>query len=256
MGPAVEDQLNQSMFRAYDIRTPSSLLTPELAGRLARAEACYFRDVLGVPGVVVAHDARRTGPAYLTIAIDAFRAAGLDVVYIPGACSTSYFYYAAMRHPRHAAFIIGASHNPAGDSGQKVLGPGVGPIAQGIGPEGGLDRIKELYLAGAATSPSRRGALQAKELIDDYVAYSMELAGVAPGSLKSARVFQDYLFGAAGREMMLAFDRAGAGARDDPALRPRGAVARADALRGRRHVPPGRPESRQEGGDPRGAGGD
>jgi phosphomannomutase len=206
----VEDQLNQSMFRAYDIRTPSSLLTPELAGRLARAESCYFRDVIGVPGVVIAHDARRTGPAYLTIAIDAFRAAGLDVVYLPGACSTSYFYYAAMRHPRHAAVIVGASHNPAEDSGQKVLGPGVSPIAQGIGPAGGLDRIKELYLAGASADSARRGSLRAEELIGDYVAYSMELAGVVPGGLKGARVFQDYLHGAAGREMMLAFDRAGA----------------------------------------------
>ena len=79
---------------------------------------------------------RRTGPAYLTIAIDAFRAAGLDVVYLPGACSTSYFYYAAMRHPRYAAVIVGASHNPADDTGQKILGPGVSPIAQGIGPRG------------------------------------------------------------------------------------------------------------------------
>ena len=95
------------------------------------------------------HDARRTGPQYLTITIDALRAAGLDVVYLPGACSTSYFYYSAMRHPGYAAVIVGASHNPSGDTGQKILGPGVQPIAQGIGPEGGLDRIKELYLAGA-----------------------------------------------------------------------------------------------------------
>ena len=62
--------------------------------------------------MVLAHDARRTGPQYLTITIDAFRAAGLDVVYLPGACSTSYFYYSAMRHPEHAAVIVGASHNP------------------------------------------------------------------------------------------------------------------------------------------------
>ena len=198
------------MFRAYDIRTPSSLLTPELAERLARAEACYFRDVLGAPGVVVAHDARRTGPQYLTIAIDAFRDAGLDVVYLPGVCSTSYFYYAAMRHPAYAAVMVGASHNPAGDTGQKILGPGVRPIAQAIGPEGGLDRIKELYVAGAHVASPRRGTLRAKELIDDYVAYSLDLAGVRPGALGGVRVFQDYLFGAAGREMMLAFDRAGA----------------------------------------------
>ena len=203
------DPLNLSMFRAYDIRTPSADLTPELADRLARAEACYIRDDLGAPGVVVGHDARRTGPQYLTILISALRAAGLEVVYFPGACSTSYFYYSAMRHPDHAAVIVGASHNPSGDTGQKILGPGVQPIAQGIGPAGGLDRIKERYLADARASGSRRGGLVAKDLTEDYVADSLALAGVAPGSLKGARVFQDYLFGAAGREMMLAFDRAG-----------------------------------------------
>ena len=40
--------------------------------------------------------------------------------------------------------------------------------------------------------------------------HSLALAEVKPGGLDGARVFQDYLFGAAGREMMLAFDRAGA----------------------------------------------
>jgi phosphomannomutase len=210
MRTAVKDQLNASMFRAYDIRTPSSELTPELAQRLARAEACYIRDALNATGVVVAHDARRTGPQYLSITIDAFRTAGLDVVYLAGACSTSLFYYAAMRHPRHAAVIIGASHNPSGDTGQKILGPGVQPIAQGIGPVGGLDRIKALYLEGASASSSRRGSLKAADLTDSYVADSLALAGVKPGGLAGARVFQDYLFGAAGREMMLAFGGAGA----------------------------------------------
>jgi phosphomannomutase len=198
------------MFRAYDIRTPAELLKPELAARLAGAEACYIRDVLGAPGVVVAHDARRTGPQYLTITIDTFRAAGLDVVYLPGACSTSYFYYAASRHPDLAAVMVGASHNPSGDTGQKILGPGVLPIAQEIGPEGGLDRIKELYLAGATVSRSGRGNLRTKELIGEFVSDSMALAGVDPVSLAGAHVFQDYLFGAAGREMMLAFQIAGA----------------------------------------------
>src|SRR5262249_53610619 len=42
-GRAVTDELNLSMFRAYEIRTPSALLTPELAECLARAEACYIR---------------------------------------------------------------------------------------------------------------------------------------------------------------------------------------------------------------------
>jgi phosphomannomutase len=209
-GPAVEDVLNLSMFRAYDIRTPSSLLTHELAKRLAQAEAFYIREVLGAPGVVVAHDARRSGPQYLTLTIDAFREAGLDVMYLPGASSTSYFYYASMRHPACAAVIVGASHNPSGDTGQKILGREVRPIAQGIGPEGGLDRIRALYVAGAKASATKRGGLRAIDLMEDYVRYSMTLAGVGPGSLCGAALFQDYLYGASGREMMLAFDRAGA----------------------------------------------
>ena len=55
--------LNLSMFRAYDIRTPAALLTDELAIRLARAEAVYFRESLGASGVLLAHDARITGPS-------------------------------------------------------------------------------------------------------------------------------------------------------------------------------------------------
>jgi phosphomannomutase len=206
----VTDELNLSMFRAYDIRTPSALLTPELAERLARAEALYIRDELGAPGVVIAHDARRTGPRYLSIAAEVFRRAGLEVVYLPGACTTSYLYYAAMCQPRFAAVIVGASHNPAGDTGQKLLGPGARPIAAGIGPVGGLDRIQALYAAGASPPAAHRARLRACDLMDAYVAYSMRLAGVEPGGLRGAGVFQDYLYGAAGREMMLGFERAGA----------------------------------------------
>ncbi len=203
------DDLNISMFRAYDIRTHSSLLTEERALRLARAEAVYFREVLGVSGVVMAHDARRSGPRYLQLAAQTMANAGFTVVVIPGVCSTSEFYFAAMQFPEYAAVMHGASHNPADDTGQKILGPGVRPIAEHIGPEGGLDRIKELYMEGAR-APSGAGRITAHDPTEDYIAYSMELAGVAPGSLHGLRLCQDYLNGAAGREMMLAFAHAGA----------------------------------------------
>ena len=111
--------LNLSMFRAYDIRTPSSSLTPDLAARLARAEAKYIREVLGANAVVVAHDARSSGPRYLSIATEEFLSSGLDVVWVPGVSSTCMAYFAAMCHPEHAAIMFGASHNPAGDTGQK-----------------------------------------------------------------------------------------------------------------------------------------
>lgn len=204
------DDLNLSMFRAYDIRTPAARLSHRLAERLAKAEAVYFRDVLQTQGVVLAHDARQTGPQYLSIAAEAFQAAGLDVFYLPGASSASYFYYAAMRHPDHAAVLIGASHNPAGDTGQKILGPGLAPIAEAVGPDGGLNTIRELYINNKSFPSSKRGRLHVEEIFHDYVADSMHLAGVERGSLRGLRIFQDYLFGAAGREMILAFDLAGA----------------------------------------------
>ncbi len=203
------NDLNLSMFRAYDIRTDAAPLTDALAVRLACAEAVYFRDTLGAAGVLVAHDARSTGPRYLQLAADEYARAGLDVTVVPGVCSTSMFYFSAMTRPRLAAVMFGASHNPANDTGQKILGPGVRPIAEHIGPEGGLDRIKELYIGGASL-PKAQGRITAYDPTEEYLAYSMNLAGVEEGSLAGLSLLQDYLNGAAGREMMLAFGRAGA----------------------------------------------
>ncbi len=205
----MNDPLNLSMFRAYDIRTPASLLTDQLAERLVRAEAVYFRDVLKVSAVLLAHDARRTGPRYLTQAAELFMRAGLDVVYLPGPCSTPYFYFAAMQHPDCAAIMFGASHNPAGDTGQKILAPGVSPIAERIGPAGGLDAIKRLYVEGAHCGEMPRGRLRTSELMHDYLGYSMRLSGVDAGTLQRSRVLMDFLHGAAAREMLLAFGHAG-----------------------------------------------
>ncbi len=203
------NDLNLSMFRAYDIRTDATPLTDALAARLARAEAVYFRETLGAAGVLVAHDARSTGPRYLQLAAGEYARAGLRVTVVPGVCSTSMFYFAAMTHPALAAVMFGASHNPANDTGQKILGPGVRPIAEHIGPQGGLDRIKELYMEGASP-PRGQGSITAYDPTEEYIAYSMDLAGVTPDSLKGLPLMQDYLNGAAGREMMLAFSRAGA----------------------------------------------
>ena len=201
--------LNLSMFRAYDIRTPSETLSDDLAVRLAEAETAYFHEVLGARGVLVAHDARSSGPHYLQLATEVFLRSGLNVVVVPSVCSTSQFYFAAMCHPHLAAIMFGASHNPAGDTGQKILGPGVRPIAAGIGPEGGLDRIRELYVQGVA-APAGRGSVTAFDPVERYIRYSMDLACVVEGTLDGLKLQHDYLNGAAGREMMLAFQEAGA----------------------------------------------
>jgi phosphomannomutase len=203
--------LNLSMFRAYDIRTPSAQLTDELAVRLARAESVYFKESMGVSSVLIAHDARTSGPHYLELAAEEFARAGIRVIVVPGVCSTSMFYFSAMCHPIFAAVMYGASHNPAGDTGQKILGPGVRPIAEHIGPEGGLDKIKELYEKGAQPKISNlKSEISAFDPTFDYMQYSWSLAGIVEGDLANTRILHDYLNGAAGREMMLAFGITGA----------------------------------------------
>jgi phosphomannomutase len=106
--------------------------------------------------------------------------------------------------------MFGASHNPADDTGQKLLAPGVVPLAEGIGPGGGLDRIKELYVEGAHRVGARRGKVRPIEVMPEYLDYSTKRAGVEPNGLAGLPVFADFLNGAAGREFLLAFDRAGA----------------------------------------------
>jgi phosphomannomutase len=199
------DHLNLSMFRSNDIRTRASRLTDDLALRLARAEACYIKHALQATGVVLAHDARGSGPHMLEIAVRAYTEAGLDCVVLPGITGVCQFYYAAMRHSDLAGVFIGASHNPATDTGRKLIGPCVTPLAQGIGPQGGLTQIEHMYRDGVKDESSAPGRIYAFDATPGYIAYSLRLAQVQPGALGGLRILHDYLHAAGGRELMLGF---------------------------------------------------
>lgn len=202
--------LNLSMFKAYDIRTPARQLTLDLSERLAYAEASYFRDQLGVNKVILCREARLSGPQYLEQGIRIFRDLGFEVLAAPQVSSTCLFYYTCMRHPDAAGIMYGASHNPGRDTGQKIVGPGVQPIAEGCGPDGGLQAIRRLYEQGERPPATPGGALRLVNYLDAYVRDSLRLAGVGPGDLAGLRILQDFLSGAAGQEVIMAFDIAGA----------------------------------------------
>ena len=88
--------------------------------------------------------------------------------------------------------------------------PVFGGVARGIGPNGGLDEIRRLYEEETTLGRQVRGRLRSCDLLADYIDFSMGLAGVEVGGLHGSRVLHDYLSGSAGREMMIAFARAGA----------------------------------------------
>lgn len=204
------DLLNLSMFKAYDIRTPAKDLTSELAKRLTLAEAYYFREVLKTNRVVLCRDARSSGEHYLEIGKEIFLKLGFEVLVVPEIRSTCHFYYCCMRHTKAAGIMYGASHNPGGDTGQKLVAPGVMPIAESCGPQGGLDKIKELYIDSISANVLDGGSVESIDYIDDYIAYSMNLAGVASGDFDGCSILMDFLHGAAGDEFIRAFKKAGA----------------------------------------------
>lgn len=205
-----DTDLNLSMFRAYDIRTPSEKLTPELFERLAHSTACYFRNVLKTNKVILCRDTRLSGAQYLEQGINIFKSLGFTVLTYPLESSTCMFYFNCLQHMDAAGIMYGASHNPGKDTGQKIVGPGLTPIAMNCGPEGGLKRICELYRDGVKTDRRSSGHVKPINYFEKYIDYSMKLAGVLPGELSGLKILMDFLSGTAGYEFTYAFDIAGA----------------------------------------------
>lgn len=206
----MQTPLDLSLFKAYDIRTPARLMTAEVAERLARAEAVYLREVLQTPKVLLGRDARLTGPRYLEIGARVFEEAGFEVLVNPQVTSTCHFYYSCMRHPDAAGILYGASHNPGGDTGQKLVGPGVFPIAEDCGPGGGLTAIRRLFTEGRSPAKTPGGRIDLFDYQSDFVDYSLALAGVGKGDLQGCRILVDFLSGAAGADFIRALRFAGA----------------------------------------------
>ncbi len=199
-----------SMFKAFDIRVKHSNLTQASLYALARSIARYYAEDAGIASIVIARDARLYSPEMMEALIDAFITAGVNVLANPLQISTCQFYFMCMRNPECGGVMITASHNPAEYIGIKLVGKQCSPIASGYGPKGGIERIREHYLNDSDLHGKSRGRLRYLMMQDEYVDYSMKLAGVGENSLAGMRVFAEFLSGSGGSDFLMAFDRAGA----------------------------------------------
>ena len=199
------------MFKAYDIRARFGDLPGKAMDTLADAVVRYFLLDAGAGSVVIARDARLFSPSLMDKLIGRFLLAGIDVIVDMGESTTCRFYYMCMRHPSSCGVMLTASHNPGAYAGMKLVGRSCQPIAQGCGPSGGIDRIKEYYLSDSGFPVSaERGRFISVRMQDDYADYSMKLAGTSEGALSGLRVFADFLSGTGGPDFIEAFSRAGA----------------------------------------------
>jgi len=109
-----------------------------------------------------------------------------------------------------------ASHNPGEFIGLKLMAPGMSTLAMDAGPGGGITSILAFYLEGrdpespASSHPSMRAPVRVHSYLDEYIQYSMRLAGVERNSLAGVPILADFLCGAAGAEITEALGFAGA----------------------------------------------
>lgn len=211
---ARKSELNIGMFKAYDIRTKSSRLSPELTRRLVTAIGRYAVEVLGARRIMLGRDGRIAAPSLMETALELLPAMGIDVLVNPLPISTCQFYFSFMQNTDCAALMFTASHNPGEYIGLKIMGPGMRTLAMDSGPQGGITGILAYYLEG---SPCRvaaaRGRVWVRQYLEPFVEYSLKLAGVEKDSLDGVPILADFLGGTAGTEVAEAFGYAGASMR-------------------------------------------
>lgn len=115
-----QDQLDPSIFRAYDIRgIVDQSLTCALAHHLGRAFAAEAKHQQ-VNHLVVAGDGRLSSPQLKEALIQGLLAGGMDVQDI-GFVPTPVLYFAAHQHSSQSGIMVTGSHNPANYNGFKMM---------------------------------------------------------------------------------------------------------------------------------------
>ena len=97
-------------------------LTPELAYRLGRAAAVYFRkDNEDAPLILIGRDTRISGEMFEASLVAGICSAGGRAM-LAGVIPTPAIAYLAKKHNAKAGIVISASHNPFHDNGIKFFG--------------------------------------------------------------------------------------------------------------------------------------
>jgi phosphomannomutase len=152
----------------------------------------------------------------MEIGTDSAVQAGFRVLACYDPVSTPLSYFVAMQasaqNRQTMGLSITASHNPRQYIGIKYTVPGVESIGFDCGPLKGLAKVRELYHSDSFVPEKKEGGTL--EIIrhpaEDYIKYSMELAGVTTGDLNGLKIVLDTFNGSAGPELYQALTHCGA----------------------------------------------
>ena len=156
----VEVALDQSIFRAYDIRgVIGKTLTAGVARQIGRAIGSEARN-RGLKEIVVARDGRLSGPDLSGALIDGLRSTGCNVIDI-GAAPTPVLYFATYHLNVGSGVMVTGSHNPPDYNGFKIVLGGETLAESAI--MGLYTRIKENRFVDG------NGGLQKMDVAKDYI---------------------------------------------------------------------------------------
>jgi len=143
-------QVNQSIFRGYDIRgLVGTDLSPELYEHIGRAHGTYLKN-RGILEAVVGYDCRATSKEYADAFVAGLAWTGVDVINI-GLTMVGTFYWSQYYLNRKGGAFITASHNPAEYNGLKLAANFSDTlVSDGIGEIKNLV-LTETYLQGEKT---------------------------------------------------------------------------------------------------------
>jgi phosphomannomutase len=189
-------EIDAGIFKAYDIRgIYPDQIDEEVAGRIGRA----FVTFLGEERIVVGRDMRLSSPGLSRAFIEGARSQGADVVDI-GLCSTDMIYFASGVLDLPGAMFT-ASHNPKEYNGLKICRRRAAPISE----DTGIADIRDLVLAGDFPAVTRRGELEERNMLDEYVSHVLGFVDVS--TIKPLKIVVDAGNGMAGMLIPATFAR-------------------------------------------------
>jgi len=189
-------EIDPGIFKAYDIR---GIYPEEIDEEVSYLIGRAFVAFLEAERIVVGRDMRLSSPSLSRSFIEGACFQGADVVDI-GLCSTDMLYFASGKLDIPGAMFT-ASHNPKEYNGLKLCRRLAGPISE----DTGLRDMRDMVLGRRFPDPARRGKVEEKDLLDDYIEHVLSFVDVKV--FRPLKVVADAGNGMAGLILPALFDR-------------------------------------------------
>lgn len=188
-------KINQSIFKAYDIR---GKVPSEINGEVALLVGKALADFLPEGEVAVGRDMRPDSKELADSIVEGLTLQGRTVIDL-GEITSDMIYFAVGKLGLAGGAMVTASHNPGEYNGIKLTSKGVEPI----GVDTGLKTIESLVLRDEFKQEGKKGNVKKLDIVNDWVSFAL---GFAP-DLSDLRIGLDAGNGMAGILMPALLDK-------------------------------------------------